>query len=403
MNTLRLAATLALLTSQAATQVVLETNGDPVNDTIAGAELAVIGSQHYGAIAVAFDEFDYWQVQIPASGGRLTVWPSGRGSSRATDVILRIRDANDSGVRASHDDRATMNGLSAWVEGGTHYVLVRRSSFYTGDYAFDLWFEPGGLVNAPEIEPNDMCAQATPVPVNSTRQGLISSSSDVDFYQFVLTQPEHIRMETVVDSSMVAALTDAKMWVYDGTCSQIASGIGRLDLPLGAGTYFVELANWNRALSGYYRFELSRTTSTSVRPTSSERIVGTPLCAGATAMGDISVASRPGERAHVGTRWSMDLFGVRPVSALLVGSAAALPLDLTPIGAPGCRLGIQTLFASVPIVPTAGSDAEFGIDLGGMVWLGASFQAVAIDPGANALGVIASVAVVDITTGDYVF
>lgn len=408
MSGLRFSLALVGAASASVAQGVPETVGDPGNDWYGLAETTVFGAQHYGQLSAPGD-LDHWRCQV-TTAGRLSVWTSARGRMATPLTQVRILDSFGLEVSSTPDPSPTapaaMARRAAWLEPGTYYVQVSAPGTAFGDYAFDLLFDPGGITSGWSLEPNGDCATATAAAMNSTRVWFLSRG-DVDFYSVVTTDEVTVRFEAIADLTLppFSPLDDVAVWVYDSACVEIAyasstpaTPIARVDLPVEPGTYYAEVSHPTRRGTGGYRFTVSRSDSTATPATSvTRRFAG--ACAGLTAPG-IALVDRLGERPHVGMRWTVDVFDVRPVSAILVGATQPGPLDLTVVGAPGCHLGIQTVFASIPIVPTVGVDTEFGVDLGGQVGLSASLQAVALDVGANALGVITSAEVVDIVTGD---
>jgi hypothetical protein len=96
---------------------------------------------------------------------------------------------------------------------------------------------------------------------------------------------------------------------------------------------------------------------------------------------------------RVAERFSVDLVGAQNPSLLMFGlsntqaSFGALPLDLTPLGMPGCQLRVS---ADV-VLPMSGARLSWPIppdaDLAGARF---HLQAVELDPAANAIGAVLS-------------
>jgi hypothetical protein len=96
----------------------------------------------------------------------------------------------------------------------------------------------------------------------------------------------------------------------------------------------------------------------------------------------------PGGRLDVTTHGEPP--GALPGAVVLAFGALAQPLDLASLGAPGCR---QYLANPAVVIPFALCPATTALRVpAGTAWLGAGFaaQAVALAPGANALGAVTS-------------
>lgn len=134
-----------------------------------------------------------------------------------------------------------------------------------------------------------------------------------------------------------------------------------------------------------------------------------PACAGTVAATGVGCGAGPGTphmrflgAPCVGRRVSLGIVGAAPTGAyaLLLGTDAThlpggtpLPIDLTPVGMPGCALGLEVILApSIPValpgLPAASVAALLDVPgdpgLIGQTW---RVQGAFLDPGLNALGV----------------
>ncbi|MCA8942421.1 MAG: PPC domain-containing protein [Planctomycetes bacterium] len=275
------AVTLLAATSLCA-QNLPETNGDPTNDTIGGAEIGALGAQHYGYMAVG--DSDFWAVTIGAGSVplQLTAWTSGRGTSNpADDTILTLYDAGGLAL-ASNDDFAAGNTLLSTISygisaPGTYYLEVESWLGVTdGDYALDVVAAPIAVQNCPgiapippgsESEPNNTCSNAGVIAPCTSRTENLQTAGDSDFYCFVLGASTTVDFETVLDSAIANQRPDTKLWLYNSACTEIdndddggAGLLSRLATTLTAGTYYIGVSDWQRSAPGGYRLVFNTQT-----------------------------------------------------------------------------------------------------------------------------------------------
>lgn len=258
-------------------QSLPEANGDPTNDTIGGAEVAAIGSQHYGTLSVPGDE-DHWAISVTTAPIRLTMWTSQRGPTPSNDTEIDLLDSAGVFI-ANNDDEPGAPGLMSRLttdvlSNGTYYVKVYPfgTTGNTGDYALDIH---AGIVPPPpvpvcpggvqpvfnEAEPNDTCGPSAGFTAVCTDTVGFLTANDSDFFCFVATGNE-VTFETIADTGLSPARSDTELWLYDSACNQIDNnddgGAGLLSLMTTAvtpgSTYYVEVASFNRGTSigGYH-------------------------------------------------------------------------------------------------------------------------------------------------------
>ncbi|MCA8941491.1 MAG: PPC domain-containing protein, partial [Planctomycetes bacterium] len=287
-------AALTLSATTAFAQGLPETNGDPANDTIAGAEAGACGSQHYGSISVNGDE-DVWAFSV-ATQSDVTVWTSARGSAGITDTTIDIFDSNGAVITTDDDSGEGLNSLATTnLNPGNYFVNVRGwNGTTTGDYAFDILCQPssGLATGTPEVEPNDTCSQGTLANCNERHDNVLQVAGDVDFYCMSVISSTNVTFETI---NTGAGLTDSKIWLYDSTCTEVANdddgGVGTMSLltyTLTPGTWYLEVSHWQRNGTGGYGLEITCPAGTPIAGgevltdlTGQNAIPSVDLCGGA--------------------------------------------------------------------------------------------------------------------------
>ncbi|MDV2886346.1 S-layer homology domain-containing protein [Alkalihalophilus pseudofirmus] len=112
-----------------------------------------------------------------------------------------------------------------------------------------------------EAEPNNTIQQANPISANGEYSGVISSSSDVDFFGFTVNEPGNltISMPNNVDSSWYITLYNSSgaqlNWTYTDR-GQFVSGDKKDEIGLSPGTYYISVGNSYNAINIPYIFKL---------------------------------------------------------------------------------------------------------------------------------------------------
>ncbi len=389
------------------------------NDDCASATTSNCCDQHVNTLQTAGDT-DYYQLVLPTDS--VVTWET-HASTAVTgaacpDTKVWLYDSTCTQINSDDDGGAGLySKLTQTLTAGTYYLEVsdwQRSG--TGDYSLtidcsvvlptvqstlhtpvipdNMDFTPvsacGGNYNtAPaEVEPNDSCMTATLAALCDEHLNTLQFAGDVDYYLLPVAAATTVTFETYASTATTGtSCTDTKLWLYDSTCTEIASdddgGTGlysRLQQTLSPGLYYLEVSHWQRNQAGDYRLTIDSAAPTTCYGTSGH---------------ELRLGERLGERSHIGTQYTTDIEQIPStnICVMLLGlTRIDPPLNLDVVGMPGCPLGVNPVIV-LPAVPSVPGQDEFGIFIpydnalaGGQLVL----QALAIDPGANALGIITS-------------
>ena len=113
---------------------------------------------------------------------------------------------------------------------------------------------------ADTFEPNDTRPTATPIASGSPRVSYLSTSGDVDYYQFTLSSWQHVR----IDFLDVPAGVDGYIDLYEGDGRHIdysfhvGEGLDeRLEVTLAAGAYYIRVAGFPSDGANSYTLSLT--------------------------------------------------------------------------------------------------------------------------------------------------
>ncbi|MEQ6353796.1 copper amine oxidase N-terminal domain-containing protein [Lysinibacillus sp. M3] len=170
-----------------------------------------------------------------------------------------------------YDSNKNFIGIIAWnvsssfktLKAGTYYIEVYASnwgdSYSSGSYEIKAVYSSGNVTHdSTTFEPNDTRENAFPIQSGKKISSLISNKNDYDFYKFTTTVDNG-------DVNIYLANTSAPIQfdLYDSNKKLIASNNSSLFKSLKAGTYYIEVYdfNWdNQYSSGTY--DLMATYST---------------------------------------------------------------------------------------------------------------------------------------------
>ncbi len=399
------------------------------NDSAPSATVIASGMQGDGAIAVVGDA-DYWRITLTAPGD-LRCWINPGAVASLADSDLTLFAADGTTQLAFNDDASgSTNWLSRLVVGnlpaGDLYLRVRSSASFTpggtGSYTIDIVAAPpgtyvplGGGPLTPVVEraePNDprqLGGLATNSLVNSRNTGFLASGAggsgyavvgaDYDFFQLQIPTPGTLTMSTGGGAAPMAA--DTVLHLVDASLARIAfdddSGPGLYSLLVfqitAPGTYYVAVSDY---VSGNYVLDVTLTPPLPVAPAT---VVERPGGCGPR-LGTRPVLLPAGSTAHtelpvLGSQFWVDLTTVPANAPLLrvIGlTPLATPFDLSGQGAPGCVVEVAPLATTFVLADAAGRHF-WRMDLPlalGLIGLPLEQQVAAIDPVANALGLVVS-------------
>lgn len=399
------------LTGSLMAQGIIDEGPEP-NDLTGTPTFMTCGSRIDGNLTAG--DFDYYQIPIGAPTLLKAYTSIGRGSTVRTDTWLEIRDSAD--VLLTEDDDSGQ-GTSSYVGcnitvPGVYYIVVRGFATTTaGPYAMDVICMPLGVAEGPEPN-NGPLLGGTPTPgtCGSEHHGFIAAGDD-DWIAVIhpggnLTvttgpggpdaPPSGVSLEdTIVE---VYSSASALLGVDDDGGEALYSS---LTMPaLATGLYYVKVYAFGAADSGFYSVRVGCGEPASVEGQIGPGLGTAPGCSGAAGIPTLTARSTNTSstgtrvRPRLGTTFSVDATNLPPASLVfhIVGLSLPAPFDLTPLGAPGCVVGVSTELIRVDFADAAGQSRSWLFVPFFPAFIGTPlhWQSASFFPAHNALGVATS-------------
>ena len=192
---------------------------------------------------------------------------------------------------------------SSGTTAGFNFTYTENISLAIGTYFIDIVGRSGagntGKYNIrvdyynDEVEPNNTIATAQQLISSLTVNGSISSSSDTDFYKYVLAEPGKLTINADLGSSSSSGLYYAYVRWYNADGTQIRSSDPLSSyndyMDLEKGTYYIEITPHYSSYSGVYslRGDFTAAGNNETEP-NNERVTAQLLTSGQTVKGFIS-------------------------------------------------------------------------------------------------------------------
>jgi hypothetical protein len=184
-----------------------------------------------GAIATAGD-IDYFSVKVP-SGGRLWAMVDTGRSTASRDSLLTLF-APDGTTRIDQDDNGALaSGCDVGIESRLASAIAGKALSAGGTYLLRVQApDPGSLIThymlfvvitsttAPEIEPNDSSAKATPIVTSESPIGVRRGSiraGDADLYSVATMPGSVLSVSLVPDAGGARSALAADLLQANGT------------------------------------------------------------------------------------------------------------------------------------------------------------------------------------------
>ncbi len=185
------------------------------------------------------------------------------GYSWKTYWKISILDSNGTQLQSNgvgiSDSIDSFIGLAA----GTYYVKIEKGSYTPSDGSYDLTINYTSSFSV-EIEPNEKSSQATQVKSGVSYKGLISASSDQDWYTFTLSDSFKVDYQfTHASINGYSWKTYWKISILDSNGTQLqANGVGNSDsidsfIGLAAGTYYVKIEKGSYTSDAIYNLTIN--------------------------------------------------------------------------------------------------------------------------------------------------
>ena len=172
-------------------------------------------NQEYQENISSRSDVDYFKFQI-YSPGNIVVKLSHETIMSSTATYWKAYLYNEN-TFDSHLNSLTLKGsnrISTFQEGlpiGTYYIKVTDISYSSDNYYLTIEFEPSDLY---EKSPNDSIATATEIDLNKEYTGNISSSSDIDYYKFILNKSDTVTISLSHETLSASTATYWKIFLY---------------------------------------------------------------------------------------------------------------------------------------------------------------------------------------------
>ena len=199
----------------------------------------------------AKDSRETYRLLIPASGRLALLWQSGRKTESRTAYTVTMQRGSLTGDSVfNYELQPSLNKQQSkdmFVSAGVYYLTVEAKISGADEYRMMLSFEPETHV---ELENNDTPAKATPVDLNITYSGTLSSTKDVDVFYFSLDADNAVNVTLGLPGSGSKTTTHSYA-VYsaaDGSNLSSVSMAGNAQLSetgnlnLSAGSYLVQVS-----------------------------------------------------------------------------------------------------------------------------------------------------------------
>ena len=249
-------------------------------------------------------DYDYFRIPIPLSG-TLTVYTTGN-----TDTYGYLLSSGGTKLRVKDDDESNSSlnfRISQSLPAGTYYVAVRHRDFSngTGNYTLNVQFDRSNSGSVKDDHGND-CPHATNIPLvngSGSRRGSLSVG-DKDYFSFAVPAAGTLTVFTTGTTDTWGYLKNSDYRTIDDKDSGNGGGNFRINQPVSAGTYYVEVRHYNMftgtgdyTLNVLFEAQTAKLGAISVNPAS---------CCWTTSPQDVNVSSGDATRIYYTIRATTD-------------------------------------------------------------------------------------------------
>jgi hypothetical protein len=258
---------------------------DDSNNNIDTATAYTLGTQVQNSISTT-DTDDYYKLVLPTSG-KLNI----DADFNFKSVDLYLYNSVGAGFAASGSNKeyiwhewesgsadTVSENSNIYLNSGTYYFRVKKSSSYIGNYSFTITFtSTGETTNETSGGSNNTLGTASPAALNTIVKGQISADDTLDYYKFTLATSGKVSLSAALDMRTYIN----NIYVYDANGNQIWRKSGSYSdatekttlnfvTYLNSGTYYLAIENGPSdyyyysdysKYNGPYTFKLAFTTA----------------------------------------------------------------------------------------------------------------------------------------------
>ena len=235
------------------------------NDTPATA-MPILPGQHIAAsYTTSAPTDDDWYSFTLTAPGQVHLHTSAGGTlslGLSRDNRIAIYDASGT-VRLAWNDSAvgTMADCGATLPAGSYTALVNLKSGTAADYGLDFYVLPVTAIDTGEgPEPNDDTGTPTPFTPGDVLQGDLLSPTDVDFWQFTLTNRGYVQAATWDDGG-IPQLDNVALRFYQETSPGVWAPLGTSNATNSASHRVTNLAHPGLLAAGTYAIAVQAGTA----------------------------------------------------------------------------------------------------------------------------------------------
>jgi len=245
----------AAYTLRATAETITTDDREPNNGTL---EAQVLPFQKtVRGMLSAQDEKDIYQLNVPKSGKlslAIDTYLRGNATSSLTDSL---NENVFSSYLVSEEKSPGKFRRSVYVEAGTYFLILSRTSTQTGRYQVQAAMQP---VTTNEQEPNDGVLEATRLLFAQDYSGLLTWQDHHDYYRVTLPKKSQVTFDvtTMIDPSMTIEWTDPmnkSLYYRSLSGNEKTPGRWKDSLELPKGTYYFRIGS--TYYSGYYHFRVT--------------------------------------------------------------------------------------------------------------------------------------------------
>ncbi|MEH7074273.1 DUF5011 domain-containing protein [Neobacillus drentensis] len=215
---------------------------------------------------------DFYKIEVSQAGQILAI-------VKGKNFNMRVFDEGGKNLNWIASSEAYGQSFRQWVTPGTYYLSIGPINGYRGTYDFQITYPNNHEVIQDSFgEPNNVLQEAMLLETDQTYQFKFENESDIDWYKFVLTEPQRIAIEGVQDQLGIGTI-----WGYNDQGAGVSGFSQFTDIQpnyfhqltevLPAGTSYLLVYRVNKSIKiGNYSLKLTKVPADDVTNTNSMRL-----------------------------------------------------------------------------------------------------------------------------------